>query len=371
MPEKPPLARLSGDYFAPWEDLVQHLPELNKTKTLRSEVDELPELDFSHSTLKSEEEWRRAYCLLSFIGQSYIWGEGQKGLVNKVPPKIAIPWYKVSSHLQMKPVISYATTTLFNYFLRDPQAPRNSDNLSAITTFTGTEDESWFYVVPLLIEMAAAPALEAIGRVYADMARGKKAAVRTCLLTVEQSLQNMQRELKRMPEKCRPIIFYVDIRPFQAGSKGLDAFPEGIIFEGVDPQPCQYHGASAGQSSSIHAFDIFFGIKHSGSEEEFLQAMRSYMPEKHRNFLRLLGEMPSIRDFCMKSGNTDLVVGFNSAIKEFVRFRSDHLIIVTRYIVNQQHHSINPTLDTKGSGGTHFMRFLKNVRNLTSELLIQ
>lgn len=74
LPPSPPLGRLPGDYFAPWEDLISRLPELNKLKQLRIEVDKLPERDFSHLTLQSEEEWRRAYVLLTFIGQSYIWG---------------------------------------------------------------------------------------------------------------------------------------------------------------------------------------------------------------------------------------------------------------------------------------------------------
>lgn len=370
LPATPPLTRLPGDYFTPWEELMSHLPELNKTKQIRAEVDKLPERDFNHSNLKSEEEWRRAYVILSFIGQSYIWGEGQNGLVNKVPRKIAVPWCTVSNELHTMPVISYATTVLYNFYLEDPQGPWSADNLRIANTFTGTEDESWFYVVPMLIELAAVPALKAIGQVFDDMVHCRDVAVQNCLQTIQQSIKDMGREFSKMSERCRPVTFYTEIRPFQAGSKGLDAFPEGIVYEGVDPNPRQYNGASAGQSAIIHTLDIFLGTRHSGGEEDFLHTMRSHMPRKHGEFLATLGRMPSIREYCKASGRADLITSYNNAVEEFVKFRSNHLILVTQYIVNQQQHGVNPALGSKGTGGTDFMQFLKRVRNSTKELLI-
>lgn len=370
IPATPPLTRLPGKYFAQWEDLLLQLPQLIKNKKLRAEVDRLPEVEFSSTTLQSQEEWIRAYIVLCFLGQSYIWMDGQRGLVNKVPQKIAIPWCLVSDHLHMKPVICYAATASYNYSLRDPQQPWNGDNLHANVTFTGTKDESWFYMVPLLMELAAVPTLRAIEHVFRDMSCQKDASVQQCLETIQKSLSDMRKELKRMNEKCQPVTFYLDIRPFQAGSKGLDAFPEGIIYEGVSPEPKQFHGASAGQSSIVHTFDIFLGTKHSGSDKQFLDAMLQYMPVGHKKFLEMLQQAPSVRDYCKRSRNDDLITSYNCAVQEFTEFRTDHVILVTRYIVNQQSHSVNPTLDKKGSGGTDFMQFLKKVRDDTSQLLI-
>ena len=348
---------------------MSQLPQLNKTKQLRAEVDKLPERDFSPATLKSEEEWRRAYTMLCMLGQSYIWGEGQKGLINKVPKKLAIPWCRVSDHFSMKPVVNFAVMCLYNFSLRYPEKPWNSDNLRANSLFTGTEDESWFYVVGLLVELAGVPALRAITQVFEGMAHQRDEDVQKYLQTIQLSIQAMTKELGRMYEGCDPVVFYVDIRPFQAGSKGLDAFPEGIIFEGMDSEPHQYHGASAGQSSIIHALDIFLGAKHSGNEKNFLEAMRSYMPSEHREFLAHLERMPSVEEYCKRTKNIALISSYNSAVKELANFRNDHFVLVTRYIINQRQHSVNSTLDTKGSGGTDFMKFLKNVRNSTLELL--
>ena len=370
VPATPPLKSLPGDYFSPWESLMVKLPDRIKNKQLRNDVEQLPELEFNSNTLQTENEWKRAYIVLCFIGQAYIWTNGQEGLVNKLPKKIAVPWCAVSDHLRLKPVISYAATAPYNYSLRDPQKPISGDNICANNTFTGTEDESWFYMVAVAIELAAVPSLCAIEHVFEDMLSGNVFSVQQCLQTMQVSLCSMTKELNKMFDRCDPLVFYLGIRPFQAGSKGLDAFPEGIVYEGVTPIPKQFHGASAGQTPTIHTFDIFLGASHSGSDKEFLEVMRQYMPRNHRLFLEKLQTMPSVRDYCEKSGNADLIKSYNSAVQELAEFRTAHVVIVTRYIVNQQSHSVNPTLDKKGSGGTEFMRFLKNVRDNTLKLCI-
>lgn len=370
LPATPPLKRLPGDYFAPWEDLMSRLPELNRTKQLRGEVDTLPERDFSHFTLKSEEEWRRAYVMLCFIGQSYIWGEGQQNLIDKVPQKLAIPWCRVSEHLNLNPVGCYASTVLYNFHLKDPQGPWSAENLCATSTFTGTEDEAGFYESFLLVELAAVPAIRAIGQAFDAMLNRRDAAVQSCLKAIMHSLRVIRGEVKKMVEKCKPVTFYTEIRPFQAGSKGLDALPVGIVYEGVDLEPRQYRGANAGQSSIIYAIDMSLGTKHYGKGKEFLTEMKSYMPQKHKEFLEKLSEMLPIREYCKQSGNADLITSFNDTIEELGHFRSDHVILVTRYIVNQQQHSVNPTLNAKGSGGTDFMQLLKKIRNETLKFVI-
>lgn len=370
VPATPPLKSLPGDYFSPWESLMKELPERIKEKKVRVDVEQLPELEFSSNTLQTEDEWKRAYIVLCFIGQAYIWMDGQEGLVDRLPKKIAIPWCEVSDHLHLKPVISYTTTAPFNYALRDPQKPLSGDNIYAISTFTGTDDESYFYMVALAIELVAVPSVRAIESAFKGMSSGDDLLVQQCLETMQGSLVSMTKELNKMFELCDSLVFYLGIRPFQAGSKGLDAFPEGIVYEGVSDLPKQFHGASAGQTPTIHAFDIFLGATHYGSDKEFLEVMRQYMPRNHRLFLERLQELPSVRSYCQNSGNAALIKSYNFAVQGLAEFRTAHVIVVTRYIVNQQSHSVNPTLDTKGSGGTEFMTFLKTVRDNTLKLCI-
>lgn len=49
--------------------------------------------------------------------------------------------------------------------------------------------------------------------------------------------------------------------------------PAGLLYEGVSKEPLHYSGASAAQSTVLHAFDEFLGVRHSkesGKSDVFL-----------------------------------------------------------------------------------------------------
>lgn len=71
LPARPPLARLSHDYYQPWERIIEVLPRLIETQTIREHVNRLPILDTCY--LDSEAEWQRAYSMLAVLSQGYIW----------------------------------------------------------------------------------------------------------------------------------------------------------------------------------------------------------------------------------------------------------------------------------------------------------
>lgn len=72
LPKSLPLARLPSVYYKPWEEMLDRLPSLIKDWTYRNEVNRLEIL--STEKLDSEEEWRRAYVVLTFMAHGYIWG---------------------------------------------------------------------------------------------------------------------------------------------------------------------------------------------------------------------------------------------------------------------------------------------------------
>ena len=84
VPSSPSLTCLP-EYFSRWEALVRNLPALIRERRIREEVHALPTLEFSGETLTSEREWQRAYVLLTFLAQAYIWVEGERGLPDRVP----------------------------------------------------------------------------------------------------------------------------------------------------------------------------------------------------------------------------------------------------------------------------------------------
>ena len=368
----PPLRRLPGEYFSSWEDTCARIPDLIEKKQLRAEIDSLPEKQFNEKTLKSEEEWRRAYVLLTFLSQAYIWAEGEAGIVNIVPKKLAVPWCAVSEHVSLKPVSTYATVVLYNYALRDPDGGIVGENLEAVSLFTGTKDESWFYMVHVLVEVAAVPGLNAIERAYEAMDKGQNDILLECLKEVKLSIQAMLEAMRKMYDKCDPETFYVHIRPFLSGSKGIKAFPEGIIYEGTDGNPRQYNGGSAAQTTSIPSFDGFLGAKHTGPTQDptFMLKMREYQPKKHREFLEALDRRPSVREYIMEAQNLKLIESYNDIIDTLLRFRTGHITLIKRYIVQQFSPKAADSLRLTGTGGTPIETFLQQVKDSTLQLKI-
>ena len=370
LPRTPPLTHLPP-YFRQWEDAVGRLAQLLKDKRLRKVVEDLPALDFSDETLHTKEEWRRALNLLSGLFQGYVWQEGEIGVPSKVPAVIAVPFENVSHHIGVAPLITYASSVLYNWGLRDPEGPMTGENMYTLVSHTGTEDESWFFILHVQVELTAAPGIRAIREFFCARAEGNIDQMTRCLSDMESALLAMKAIFSKMIKKVNPTTFYVKIRPYLAGVKGVAAFPNGLVYEGVSPEPREFSGASGTQSSLLHSFDAFFGTKFDDETDLILRGNLDYMPTKHKVFVDFISHQPPLRQYIIDTGHPGLVRQFNATVDALVAFRKEHIVLVTKFIINQVSHSVNASLEKTGTGGTSFMPFLKGVRDATAALKIQ
>jgi indoleamine 2,3-dioxygenase len=153
---------------------------------------------------------------------------------------------------------------------------------------------------------------------------------------------------------------------------------------------------------------------HVPPKAPILSRMRAYMPRHHRNFLRHLGAAPRpLRAAVACMGDAALTEAYNAAVDALRRFRDAHLCIVALYIVSPSHRGGHTTATSptpraqvttaaadkvavsevcvgqksigrtgtgteevvaavvprllRGTGGTDLIRFLKGVRDRTSE----
>lgn len=185
-------------------------------------------------------------------------------VLQRLPSSISVPFMAVSEHLGLPAVPTLAAQNLWNYRLVDSQQPvGNPENLSALQTFTGTADESWFFVMVTAIEARGAPiitlALEAFDAATADNVE----RLINCLRRISEHLLSLSELLPRMYEQCNPKLFYHQIRPFLAGSKSPQ-IPNGIFYENDSGggSYSQYNGPSAAQSSLWQFIDIALGVTH-------------------------------------------------------------------------------------------------------------
>ncbi|CAO1597826.1 Indoleamine 2,3-dioxygenase [Xanthoria calcicola] len=355
LPMELPLEALPDPYYNPWEAIVANLQALLLSKRLRGLIRATPVL--STSRLQDPAEWRRAYVLLSFMAHAYIWGGDAPE--ERVPPPISIPYLQVCETLELPPVATYSAVCLWNFKPIFRDEPIDSlDNLSTLATYTGSLDESWFYLVSVAIEARGAPLIPLMLDAIAAARRNDSKTVTNNLQSFAERLDELGSILQKMYENCDPHVFYHRIRPFLAGGKNMAeaGLPNGVLFDdGTDGQEYrQLGGGSNAQSSLIQFFDIILGIEHrptgekprqqsSGSESEgqappsrhnFIHEMRAYMPGPHRRFLEHVSNVANIRDFVENHRrNRDLTIAFDACLAMLRALRDKHIQLVSRYII--------------------------------------
>lgn len=381
LPAEPPLGRLPQGYYQPWEEVIDKLGPYIMGKRIREVVNELPQL--SINKLENEREMRRAYQVLTFLAHAYIWcGEP----VEKLPSQIAVPCVNVSKILGLPPIATYASLCLWNFKKIDDRREFSLDNLTTINTFTGSIDESWFYLVLVYFEKEGSFSLKAGLDALNNAQNGQmKEAVQNLQLLAE-SIDMLGSILMRMEEMCDPHIFYFRIRPFLAGWKNMGSVGlEKGVYYGDEKTPRSYAGGSNAQSSLIQFFDIILGVCHHATgdltaDNSFLNEMREYMPKKHREFLEALEPYTfTIRDFVKSQHDEELTLAYDACLAMLKSFRDKHIQIVTRFVVLQAK-KVNKmgsgtTLrsglarkkqgEEKGTGGTSLLPFLKQCRDET------
>ena len=212
-----------------------------------------------------------------------------------MPPAISIPFLSLSETLQIPPVATYAAVCLWNYSLRDPNKPVDDlENLESLLTFTGTEDEAWFYLVSVAIEARGAPTIPLMLEALRAARDDDIQTVKDCLNIFSSRIEDLTLLLKRMYEKCRPHVFYFGIRPFLAGSKRMAeaGLPNGVFYDTGSDDDCyrEYSGGSNAQSSLIQAFDIILGVEHypTGQKKDpAASSLEGTAPPPKHNFIQV------------------------------------------------------------------------------------
>jgi len=331
----------------------------------------------------------------------------------------------------MPTVATYAGVCLWNWRTMFPDEPVDSlDNLATLSTFTGSLDESWFYLISVAIEARGAPMIPLLLSAIEAARREDAKMVTYALQIVAECVDEVGALLQRMYEQCDPHVFYYKIRPFLAGSENMgDAgLPNGVIFDTGRPETdeyVQYGGGSNAQSSLIQFFDVVLGVEHRPTGEgpsktphnpyvtppstppsdgpsapppsnNFITKMRQYMPAPHRRFLIDVSAVANIRQF-VEANKEDraLVIAYDACLAMLRSMRDKHIQMVSRYIIvpsrekkaastpghSQERGRVNLANLTKqksndkrdakgglrGTGGTALIPFLKQARDETGE----
>lgn len=326
----------------------------------------------------------------SSLDQSLSLSESNGQYSRTLPSSLAVPWMKLSETLGIPPVLTYATTVLWNWSLIDPTLPISSSNIKMVTGFTQSKSEDHFYKTSLLMELRGQEALGLMkASLFESFSHSKSSSKLQELSQNLQRLKTIVSELTKILHDvrtdCDPSEFYWGLRPwFRGADSGV---PEkGWVFQGVEDSVVEgkefiseWTGPSAGQSSLIHTLDIFLDVDHTTrkprkstststvkgekGDATFMERMLLHMPREHREFLNFLrnlslpetaklGDEGSTKGSDQGSSNVStnfplhpirslaftsksLSKSYDEALIALKNLRDEHMRIATLYIITQ------------------------------------
>ncbi|KAI0672913.1 Indoleamine 2,3-dioxygenase [Trametes maxima] len=311
----------------------------------------------------------------------------QRGTPVVIPGPLSSALREVSRKIDMPPILTFADIVLWNWELVNPELPVSLNNMRFLTLFSGTETERNFYILSAAAELRGAEMLRIFERFMNLSCPNERSAIATIqrdldrLVVIVNELSDI---LQGARETIDPHSFYWTVRPWWKGSD--DAAP--WIFEGAPANATfDLEGASAGQSSVMHALDIFLDVDHALKRDRlpapspenrradtgFMEKMRRYMPAEHRAYLTQLMRR-SVRP--VADGTPSLVDHYDAAVDALKRFRDGHIRIGTLYIISQARSSPPASMGgpeafkqqvgrSRGTGGNPVGILLKAGRDAT------
>ena len=347
-----------------WDEMGKNLPKYLMGTNFRQRVKDLPA--FEIETLKTDGEIRRAFLILSYIGQAYQWSDNEPAHV--LPAVLAKPWYEVGKLVGRPPILSYTSYSIDNWYLLDKKSQIECGNIALLQCFLGGQDEEWFILIHIEIEKKAGKALKAIEDSQKAVAAQDLDALEKALRNLRDGIKAMYDVLARMPERCDPYVYFHRVRPYIFGWKNNPSLPNGVVYEGVEEYQGKgqtFRGETGAQSAIVPALDAVLGIVHEQDQlRDYLMEMRQYMPPMHVKFIEAAENGPSVRNFVMACNKESIKKLFNESVELVADFRALHLEYAGTYIHAQSQKTPgNPS--AVGTGGTPFMVYLRKHRDET------
>jgi indoleamine 2,3-dioxygenase len=344
LPEPDPLVCFpSGSEFSALDELGRDLPSLLCDPGFRryARALEIPLWPTACNRPQDLPELRLYYVRIGFLASAYINQVGRP-LATELPRNIAVPLCRACQLLGRPPILGYDGYALYNWKRFKPEQPIALGNIDTIQNFVHLYDEHWFILVHVEIEAIGATVLRAIFAVRESLTQQKDAGViNRSLLEIEQAVRRQVEVLQRIPEHMDPALYYKTFRPYIR-------FLENVVYEGVTQASVSFRGETGAQSSLIPALVAFLKIPHKPSLlTNHLADMRNYMPREHRTLIEEIEAMPSIRELADRDA-------FNGVLDAVASFREVHYGWAQQY-VNRR------TLDPRGTGGTPYMEWLRQL----------
>ena len=353
---------------------------------------------------------RRAHQVLTFLLHFYVHTQPisptPRSTPLAIPSSISIPLRLTSNLLGLPPILTYADTVLYNSHptsLSTPPNPLSNPYTSTLESFTNTPDEAHFYLTSTRCEHTGVALLTLMRHSLDEAFMADPLALTRLTGYLEELAKGVDElgdEILRVMQGCRPDVFYHVVRPWfkggdgdGPGSAGWDFLglsgegqvPEDVRMDGegddedegdeaTRSKVMKWSGPSAGQSTLIHALDVFLNVEHAPvvdqprapvttttttpttpspptskptAETTFMTRMLAYMPAPHRAFLTHLSLHPHpVRSLVLKHrlARPELVSAYDGALEALKRLREKHMRVASLYIIQQARKGVTDEL---------------------------
>ena len=305
LPERPTVTAFPPSHAA-WDDIVDRMPELWRSVSLRDALRELPVLRAGAGELPDEYVWRASVALTIFA-HAYV--RVEKIPAGDVPASVLEPWAEVSERLHRRaPFMSYDDLVVYNHRIRDPSVPHPLvvENMDLLVPTVDGEDERRFYLPQVEILDRAAPLVSAV-------VRAQEAAVREERAALEDELLLMLQTWREIPELS---FRKIDPNPLSATHVDQVVWANTVAPLAV-PLRQDTAGPGGEASALFHLMDAFLGRKawasYLGKE---VKHVRAWLPPRQRSFLEAVRRV-SVGDYLAASGDRALQSLFDTLLDAF------------------------------------------------------
>lgn len=161
-----------------------------------------------------------------------------------LPRSVAVPLHTLSEKLKAFPFMEYALSyALYNWQRRNPRGPIDFDNLQLIRKFEGGPSESGFILVHVSMVAHTGSLVDSTMRTLDGAERRDRRAFEKAMQDHLGVMRRINATMETMWTRSAPED-YIKYRTFIMGIKNQPMFPNGVLYEGVAPEPMFFRGES-------------------------------------------------------------------------------------------------------------------------------
>jgi len=347
--------------YKPWRDICERLPELNKKKSIRSAIAGLE--DISTDDIKDTKDQIAAVSMLLLMTNSYLFCD-MENIPTEIPSHLAKPLHELTRQLKVKNSLGYVQL-LYNWRIVNPKEPISLDNIDLRYSFTGLDDEKYFFMVSTCTDLLLAPMIRELIEAIQNASRNNNNLLLNNLTKVVELWKSVHAIMPEIHNRVDPQAFYNIVRPYIGGYHDTSMFPCGVKFGGVSPPSCcsRAEGGSTGNDPLYHIFEKALQITYK-SPTGVAEAYKTGFIEPHQKLVADIESTSTIRDYIKETKDAELIRVYNELIDGYILFHTIHWTYIQRFILDNVPHI--PKQMIKGQGNTP-VTFLENKSKLLEE----